>query len=167
MDHTIPQLPFRISICGRSDIPQFANSNMTHLLSVDGSYGPTPTPQWFTGTHWHIVFDDVVAGYEAWEPKAIPPTHAIIEAVFDHARTCLAAAAQGEVYLLVHCMAGISRSPAVVFCILAMLFGPDRECEVLKSLIAIRPQAAPNRWVIKIADDILKRNGKMVMVFSQ
>lgn len=64
--------------------------------------------------------------------------------------------------LLVHCFHGVGRSAAVGLAILADRLGPGAEREALERLLAIRPQSTPNLVVVKLADDILARNGDLV-----
>ncbi|MGH7028272.1 tyrosine phosphatase family protein [Brevundimonas sp.] len=64
--------------------------------------------------------------------------------------------------LLVHCFHGVGRSAAVAFAIMADRLGPGAERQALEQLLAIRPQSTPNVVVVKLADDILARNGQLV-----
>jgi predicted protein tyrosine phosphatase len=64
--------------------------------------------------------------------------------------------------LLVHCWAGISRSTAAGY-IATCLFQPDAdEHELARSLRAASPSATPNPLLVKLADDALGRDGRMV-----
>jgi predicted protein tyrosine phosphatase len=68
--------------------------------------------------------------------------------------------------LLIHCFAGISRSTALAYAILidrARAHGdhPD-ERAVLESLLALRPQACPNRLMVRYADALLDCGGRMI-----
>lgn len=156
------QLPFRISVCGRTEIPAFENRNVTHLLSIDNPGDMTPTPRWLDGTHWHVLFQDFESDDEALRFEAVPPAKDDIRQIIDWAGECLAESKRREVHLLIHCMAGASRSPATAFAIFCMLLGPGQEENALKHLLAIRPEAYPNKLVVKFADDLMDRGGKMV-----
>ncbi|RAK66362.1 hypothetical protein [Phenylobacterium kunshanense] len=68
--------------------------------------------------------------------------------------------------LLVHCFHGVGRSAAVALAILADRAGPGREQAALDRLLAIRPQATPNLVVVKLADEVLGRNGALVAAVS-
>lgn len=59
--------------------------------------------------------------------------------------------------LLVHCQAGISRSTALAYVLLAMAYGPGREAEALAALEAVRPVLLPNLLVVSHGAEILKR----------
>ncbi|MBL8021683.1 MAG: dual specificity protein phosphatase family protein [Leptospirales bacterium] len=58
--------------------------------------------------------------------------------------------------ILIHCQAGVSRSTAAGL-ILLFLFEGDKDAAA-RRLQAIRPQALPNRLMIRLADQILGTN---------
>jgi predicted protein tyrosine phosphatase len=63
--------------------------------------------------------------------------------------------------ILIHCRAGIGRSTAAAF-IAACLFNPSNdEHEIALGLRIASPHARPNETLIKLADDAMKRNGRM------
>jgi predicted protein tyrosine phosphatase len=159
LDHSV--LPFRLSICGVADLPLLAGLGITHLLSVDRSGQPTPTPKWFDGTHLHVFFDDVESETEAKEHGTTPPTLEEIDKALAFGRKCLDDSRQRFVHLLIHCTQGASRSPAVAYAIAAMVLGPGQEKAALKHVLGIRKYAFPNRLVVHLADQLLKRNGSL------
>lgn len=69
--------------------------------------------------------------------------------------------------LLVHCHAGVSRSGAMALAVLADLLGPGRESEAMDRLLAVRSEAVPNGLVVRLADDVLGRNGALVKVYEE
>lgn len=65
--------------------------------------------------------------------------------------------------LLIHCFAGVSRSTALAFAILVDRHdGVGDEGLLLETLLALRPQACPNRLVVQHADALLGRGGRMI-----
>jgi predicted protein tyrosine phosphatase len=64
--------------------------------------------------------------------------------------------------LLIHCHAGIFRSTAIALAIIAHEYGPRKETETLQKLTLIRPRAVPSLPLVKLADDFLKRDGKLL-----
>jgi predicted protein tyrosine phosphatase len=64
--------------------------------------------------------------------------------------------------LLIHCHAGISRSPAAAFIALCLLSPQMSEEELARRLREASPAAKPNRLIVRLADDILGREGRMV-----
>ena len=64
--------------------------------------------------------------------------------------------------LVVHCLAGISRSSAGAF-VVACALNPQRsEDAIAKAIRAASAIAMPNSMFVKIADGVLKRNGRMI-----
>jgi predicted protein tyrosine phosphatase len=69
--------------------------------------------------------------------------------------------------LLIHCEAGIGRSPALCYVILCDRYGPGGEEQALYDLLAMQRNASPNLHVIALGDKILARHGKMVEVVEE
>lgn len=66
-----------------------------------------------------------------------------------------------EAPLVIHCYAGVSRSPAAAF-IAACALAPHRcEMELARELRRASPTATPNRRLVAIADERLGRGGRM------
>ena len=63
---------------------------------------------------------------------------------------------------LVHCWAGISRSTAAAYILLCDLHGPGHEERIARSLRFHAPHAQPNRLMVRHADLLLGRGGRMV-----
>jgi predicted protein tyrosine phosphatase len=64
--------------------------------------------------------------------------------------------------MVVHCFAGISRSTAAAFTA-ACAINPQRdEAEIARAIRAASPTAMPNKRIVAIADEILKRDGRMM-----
>ena len=64
--------------------------------------------------------------------------------------------------MLVHCWAGISRSTAAVFISLCIL-NPEQDEDVIgQALRKTSPISFPNRRLVQLADQYLKRDGRMV-----
>jgi predicted protein tyrosine phosphatase len=89
--------------------------------------------------------------------QAAPPQRRHVEDGLAFARTHAARR------LLVHCFAGVSRSTALGYAILVDRAGPRAdEAALLDQLLALRPQACPNRLLVRHADALLGRDGRMV-----
>jgi len=69
--------------------------------------------------------------------------------------------------LLIHCHAGISRSPAAAFIALCRLNPNADEYELAMRLRESSQAAKPNRLLVRIADEILGRNGRMIGACAQ
>lgn len=155
-------LPFAISICGISELPKFATSNITHLLSLDAPGTPTATPEWFKGTHWHLDFVDFESKKMAALFGLTPPAKDDVELILEFGEMCLASSQTTKTHLLIHCLAGVSRSTAAAYTIICKLLGPGREEAAFDLLLKIRPCASPNRLIVKYADQLLERKGAMI-----
>lgn len=77
------------------------------------------------------------------------------------------ARAQRAGSLLVHCYHGVGRSAGIGLAILASRLGPGSEGQALVELLEIRPEATPNLVVVKLADEILGRNGALVSTVAE
>jgi predicted protein tyrosine phosphatase len=63
--------------------------------------------------------------------------------------------------LVVHCYAGVSRSPAAAFIGLCALDAAP-EIEIALKLRRLSPSATPNRRLVELADALLSRQGRMM-----
>jgi predicted protein tyrosine phosphatase len=104
--------------------------------------------------HLRLRFDDIEADC------AGAPQEAHVAEAFAFARL-------QEGRLLVHCHAGISRSGAMSFALLAEALGPGREAQALEQLLAQRPVIVPNGRVVKLADKVMGRGGALVDVYQR
>jgi len=68
----------------------------------------------------------------------------------------------GSAPLLVHCWAGVSRSMAAAFTLLCDRAEPGRERDIALDIRMRAPHAAPNRLLVRLADAMLDRDGRMV-----
>jgi predicted protein tyrosine phosphatase len=64
--------------------------------------------------------------------------------------------------LVVHCLAGISRSCASAFIIACALSARADEMAIARHLRSASRTAYPNRLMVRHADDLLARNGRMI-----
>ena len=65
--------------------------------------------------------------------------------------------------VLVHCRAGVSRSTATAYAILCQHSSPGMEMENLLHVQSLRDLVMPNRLIIELADNVLKRKGGMLL----
>ena len=86
-----------------------------------------------------------------------PPAKVHIDQLLAFSRTWTA-----EAPLLIHCWAGVSRSMAAAYTILCHRIGPGSEERIARHLRARAPYAAPNALMVKLADEALRREGRMV-----
>lgn len=70
--------------------------------------------------------------------------------------------------LLVHCMAGVSRSAAATYIMAADLYGRGNEVQALIcTQFAAEALIRPNRLMVHLADDLLCRDGAMLRALDQ
>jgi len=102
--------------------------------------------------HVRLAFHDIVEPM----PGLVVPDRDIMQAVLDFGRNN-----ESQRTLLIHCWAGISRSSAAAFAI-ACDRNPGFERDIAIELRRRSPSATPNRLMVRLADDLLARNGRMV-----
>ena len=72
----------------------------------------------------------------------------------------------GSPSLLIHCHAGMSRSPAIALAILADSKGLGFEDDAVNELISISRLCIPNKLIIEISDHILERSGRLIAAWE-
>ena len=70
-------------------------------------------------------------------------------------------------HLLIHCRAGIARSPAIALAVLCQACPSGAEDACLGLIFQIRPQAQPDRGIVLLADNALKREGNLIEAFDR
>lgn len=86
-----------------------------------------------------------------------PPEKRHISDVFDFVAQC-----SPQKNLLIHCYGGVHRSTAVALSLIAQEYGSGREDEAVRKLLLIRSHALPSLPLVKVADDFLQREGKLL-----
>jgi predicted protein tyrosine phosphatase len=102
--------------------------------------------------HVRLAFHDIVEPV----PGLVAPDRDLMQAVLAFGRDT-----QQQRALLIHCWAGISRSSAAAFAI-ACDRNPGFEREIATELRRRSPSATPNRLMVRLADELLQRNGRMI-----
>ena len=143
-----------IYVCDYWSVEQTVqDTRATHLLSIlePGAYIKRPQ-EIVPAHHLTVGLDDIE------KPRAgmTVPSTSHIEAILDFID-----AWRGEGRLVIHCQAGVSRSPAAALIVLTHL-NPGQEEEAAKIVRRSIPHARPNQKMIAISDDILDRGGRLV-----
>jgi len=126
-------------------------SHIVTLLSPDHMIDtPAGFPQ---DRHLRLAMNDVVDAAAG----DTPPEQAHVETLLSFARTWSA-----EDPMLVHCWAGISRSMAATYIILCDRLGRGSEVLAARAIRSRAPHAYPNALLVRHADDLLGRQGRMV-----
>ena len=67
----------------------------------------------------------------------------------------------GDGSLIIHCVAGISRSSAIALAVIAKSLGIGKEEEAIKELQILNPYCLPNKLVVRLTDEILGHEMKL------
>lgn len=142
-----------IYVSSLSGLPELAASltrfDLLTLLS------PTAEARDWSGLarerHVMLSFHDIVE----LTPDLIAPDADVVSAILDFGRGAVEDRA-----LLIHCWAGISRSSAAAYAI-ACDRNPGYEAEIADELRRRSPYVTPNRLMVRLADALLGRDGRM------
>ena len=144
----------RICVCGIDEMPDVVERiRPRRLISLLPAEDQPPTPpQVRAADHLRLLIDDVVEpslGYTAPERSHVMELIAFLRAT----------PTTGSI--VIHCLAGVSRSPAAALVALA-LAAPGRELDAAKLVRAAAPFACPNRLLVSLADRELACRGTLV-----
>lgn len=131
-----------------------ATSGASHMATLINAGTPVPRPASIpAANHLFLGFNDIV------EPTAglIPVGEAEILRLFDFIDGW-----SGERPMVVHCWAGISRSTAGAFVAACRLMPERDEADIARELREKSPSATPNLRLVRIADALMGRAGRMV-----
>ena len=129
---------------------QLRNYDLLTLLSP--GHPETDWSAFACERHVRLAFHDIIEPM----PGLVVPDRDIMRAVLDFGRN-----SQSQRALLIHCWAGISRSSAAAFAI-ACDRNPGLERDIAVEPRRRSPSATPNRLMVRLADDLLARCGRMV-----
>ena len=131
----------------------------THLLSIANPGAQIERPTWFSGKHLCLFFGDVVSETDA---RQCGTTAAELEHVAKALEFSRQAWRSTAGKLIVHCEYGASRSPGMAYVLMADRLGCGHETEALNIVLALRPNALPNKLVVEVGDRFLNRGGELV-----
>jgi predicted protein tyrosine phosphatase len=144
----------RICVCGLHDLPdvvaEVRPGRLISLLPAEDQPATPPTLE--DADHLRVLIDDI------GEPQAglVAPARNHVEQLVAFLRV-----SPPDVSLVIHCMAGVSRSPAAALTALA-IDAPGREREAAALLRKAAPFACPNPLLVALADAVLQRGGALV-----
>ena len=148
-------LPFRLSICGLDELPDYAQAGVSHVVSILDPKTPDPAVFKTYSPHARTVyrFDDVIRVI----PGFMAPSSRDVERVLEFGATLGGGAVS---HLLIHCHAGVSRSTATA-AILMVQQNPGREEDAFALIRKVRPRSWPNSRMVDFADTLLGCNGAL------
>jgi predicted protein tyrosine phosphatase len=152
----------RMFICSLDEVANY-RSRATHLISICDPDADEMLPHLGLPKghrlvlHFHDLDDprDAEIGFDG--KRQVAPEEGHVRAAL--AFTKKLDSTEG---LLIHCHQGISRSTALAFAVLCQSCSRVSEQDVLARVIELRREALPNRLVVKHADKLLGRKGRMV-----
>ena len=126
----------------------------SHLVTLLSPEHMIETPSGFARErHLRLGVNDVI-DIQAGDN---PPDRAHIESLLTFSRAWPA-----QDPILIHCWAGISRSMAATYTILCDRMGPGSEFVIAKAIRTRAPHAYPNALLVRHADELLGRQGRMI-----
>lgn len=144
-----------IYVCNLHEMPGHVGTvQPSHLVSLVTSAEQPPTPDGvLVERHLRIEIDDISEPL----PGAVLPERHHVERLLEFLHVW----EHDDAPLMIHCVAGISRSMASALIGLVLKAG-GQEAEAARHLRAQAPHAQPNRRMIALADDILGLDGRLV-----
>jgi predicted protein tyrosine phosphatase len=125
----------------------------SHLLTLlDEPFVPTPHTI-HPDRHLRLRIHDIV---EPVDGGVLPESRHVADLI------AFGKTWDGTTPFLVHCWAGISRSTAAAYILLCDRHGSGHEERIAKGLRFHAPHAQPNRLLIRHADLLLGRDGRMI-----
>lgn len=143
------------SLSGLNDLATQLKS--FHLLSLLSPSHDDETLSHPAQSHLRLSFNDIVE----ITPGLIAPDADTTRAILDFGRR-----ATPETPLLIHCWAGISRSSAAAY-LIACDRNDGHEQAIADELRRRAPFATPNKLMVRLADDLLARNGRMIAAMDR
>lgn len=137
-------------------LPQAGDIGVVSL----GSPGSDP-PQGFNPSnenHIRLTFEDIDFTIPVLRESDayVCPTRGDVQTILDAGEHLLE-----KELVYTHCRAGVSRSTATAYMLRCLRDGPGAEANCWQQTLQDRPIARPNRAMVRLADDILNRNGRM------
>ena len=147
----------RQTICGLDELDALGRAGVTHLLSIldpdqpePASFNAAPPQRRLT-----LRFHDIILPL----PGMVMPTRNDMAALLDFGRGL---PERDPAHLVIHCHMGISRSTAAMVAVVAQAHPGADEDEVVEQIESARAKAWPNSLMIRHADAMLERQGRLV-----
>ncbi|MEM9206874.1 MAG: protein tyrosine phosphatase [Pseudomonadota bacterium] len=136
-----------------------ASIGASHMLTVISEGTPVERPETIKPeNHLYLGFHDITEELEGHKP----PMRHHVEAILEFGEKW-----GEESPLVVHCWAGISRSTASAYMIACASHPEADERELAQSLRRAAPSATPNIRMVRFADEVLGRNGRMTAAIEE
>jgi predicted protein tyrosine phosphatase len=144
----------QIWVCGLDDMEDLVERvRPRRLISLLPAGDQPPTPLLVRpADHLRVLVDDVDHPRAEWSA----PDRSHVEELIGFLQ-----ASPPRASIVIHCLAGVSRSPAAALVALA-LEAPGRELDAARALRRAAPFASPNRLIVQLADTALERRGALL-----
>jgi predicted protein tyrosine phosphatase len=144
-----------IIVCPFHAVPRLVEGgDITHVMSLLGPDTPhLALDRLHPERHLRLTFHDIAEPLDGFTA----PRREHVERILDFATNW-----QPPAGLLIHCWAGISRSTAAAFATMCALKPEHDEAEIAWDLRRMAPTASPNRLMVRHADEVLGRRGRMI-----
>jgi predicted protein tyrosine phosphatase len=144
-----------IIVCPFHAVPRLVEGGeITHVMSLLGPETPHLTlDRLQPKCHLRLTFHDIAEPLDGFTA----PRREHVEQILDFTATW-----QPPAGLLIHCWAGISRSTAAALAAMCALYPEQDEAEIAWDLRRMAPTASPNRLMVRHADEVLGRRGRMI-----
>jgi len=126
---------------------------MISLVNEETMRGLVTPPGVPAEQHLRLIMNDIAEP----RPDHIAPGREHVTALIDFVMTWDQASP-----LLINCVAGISRSTAAAFTILCAFNPATSEAHIARLLQQTSPTAQPNRRLVRFADEVLGREGRLM-----
>ena len=142
-------------VCSLSRLaPTVATSGASHLATLINAGTPVTRPASIAqANHLFLGFNDIVEPIAGMIPIGEAEVLRLLDFVDGWTR---------ERPMVVHCWAGISRSTAGAYVAACRLMPEREEADIAAELRAKSPSATPNLRLVRIADALMGRDGRMV-----
>ena len=140
------------SLAALNDVVE--TTRATHIVTVINPWSVPDTPPTVDSrNHLKLTVNDIVSD----QPGLVAPQQDHIEQLvnFVHSWNC-----SGP--LVIHCLAGVSRSSAAAFITLCTINTGVSEFTIARSIRAASRSATPNARMVQLADKFLAREGRMI-----
>jgi predicted protein tyrosine phosphatase len=149
-----------ILVCPLSRVQECADAwTPNRAISVLDPGHPTPEVGGLTPTHHlRLTFHDAHVA----QPGVVLPGRSHLVQLLTFIERCAP-----DDRLLIHCRAGIGRSTATAFVVACQQFPAVAELDIARALRQVAPLARPNETLVRIADDVMARGGRMTHAIAE
>lgn len=144
-----------IHVCALSQLEDIvAQTGARYVVSAINPWSIPETPAGVEDhNHLRLAINDIVEPHG----QLVHPETSHIEELINFARRW-----NRDGPLVIHCLAGISRSSASAFIVACTVNSETAETTIARAIRSASKTAHPNPLMIRLADKILDRNGHMV-----